>query len=115
MGKELAKVIGRIRPTVIYLSTVTAVLTGVLAFALISRISDASVSSEILALLVGIGVGGLMTIAGQVAQDPSPPMIPAETHERMMNSKAIWIQCEKCKSYRDSSVEECWCKSVKST
>ena len=34
----------------------------------------------ILSMIVGIGVGGLMTLAGQVATDPPPPTVPAQVH-----------------------------------
>ena len=34
----------------------------------------------ILSMIVGIGVGGLMTLAGQVATDPPPPTVPADVH-----------------------------------
>ena len=73
----------KIRPNVIILALLTAVVTVIFGVMLIGLI-DVPVSNEILALLVGIGVGGLMTLAGQVATDPPPPTIPASTHEAMM-------------------------------
>ena len=73
----------KIRPNVIILALLTAVVTVIFGVMLIGLI-DVPVSNEILALLVGIGVGGLMTLAGQVATDPPPPTIPAATHEAMM-------------------------------
>jgi hypothetical protein len=77
----------KIRPNVIILAILTAVVTVIFGVMLIGLIENA-ISNEILALLVGIGVGGLMTLAGQVATDPPPPTIPASTHEAMMKLAA---------------------------
>ena len=77
----------KIRPNVIILALLTAVVTVIFGVMLIGLIEN-SISNEILALLVGIGVGGLMTLAGQVATDPPPPTIPASTHENMMRLQA---------------------------
>ena len=77
----------KIRPNVIILALLTAVVTVIFGVMLIGLIEN-SISNEILSLLVGIGVGGLMTLAGQVATDPPPPTIPASTHENMMRLQA---------------------------
>ena len=77
----------KIRPNVIILAILTAVVTVIFGVMLIGLI-DGQISNDILALLVGIGVGGLMTLAGQVATDPPPPTIPAQTHEAMMKLAA---------------------------
>ena len=77
----------KIRPNVIILALLTAVVTVIFGIMLIGLIEN-QISNEILALLVGIGVGGLMTLAGQVATDPPPPTIPASTHENMMRLAA---------------------------
>ena len=77
----------KIRPNVIILALMTAIVTVIFGVMLIGLI-DNQISNEILALLVGIGVGGLMTLAGQVATDPPPPTIPASTHEAMMKLAA---------------------------
>ena len=77
----------KIRPNVIILALLTAVVTVIFGVMLIGLIEN-NISNEILALLVGIGVGGLMTLAGQVATDPPPPTIPASTHENMMRLQA---------------------------
>ena len=65
---------------------------GVFALALIFGLKLIDILSEgdgdefvlavvaILSMIVGIGVGGLMTLAGQVATDPPPPTVPAEVH-----------------------------------
>ena len=77
----------KIRPNVIILALLTAIVTVIFGVMLIGLIEN-NISNEILALLVGIGVGGLMTLAGQVATDPPPPTIPASTHENMMRLQA---------------------------
>ena len=77
----------KIRPNVIILALLTAIVTVIFGVMLIGLIEN-SISNEILALLVGIGVGGLMPVAGHVATDPPPPTIPASTHENMMRLQA---------------------------
>ena len=77
----------KIRPNVIILAVLTAIVTVIFGIMLIGLIEN-QISNEILALLVGVGVGGLMTLAGQVATDPPPPTIPASTHEAMMRLAA---------------------------
>ena len=77
----------KIRPNVIILALLTAIVTVIFGVMLIGLIEN-NISNEILALLVGIGVGGLMTLAGQVATDPPPPTIPASTHENMRREQA---------------------------
>lgn len=79
----MKNMIAKIRPNVIILSLIVAILTYLFGIALIGKI-DRLISSEILALLLGIGIGGLLTLAGQIASDPPPPTVPADTHERMM-------------------------------
>ena len=69
------------------MALLTAIVTVIFGVMLIGLI-ETNISNEILALLVGIGVGGLMTLAGQVATDPPPPTIPASTHENMMRLQA---------------------------
>ena len=73
----------KIRPNVLLLAAVVAGLTGTLAVMLIDR-TEAIVSNEILALLVGVGIGGLVGVMSAVAQDAPPPTVPADTHERMI-------------------------------
>lgn len=71
--------LSKIRPNVLYLGTIVAAMVVVLAVMLIDKV-DVLISNEILSLLVGIGIGGLLTVVGQVASDPPPPTIPAELH-----------------------------------
>ena len=75
-----------IRPNVLIALSAGALLTGLFGYWLIQRI-EGPVASEILALLVGIGIGGLFTLAGVLAQDPPPPSVPADVHERLMTGK----------------------------
>ena len=76
--------VAKIRPNVMVALICGAVLTGLFGWWLIDRL-DGAVSTEILAMLVGIGVGGLFTLAGLLAQDPPPPSVPASTHEASLS------------------------------
>lgn len=68
----------RVKPNIIFVSMEVALLTGVFGFWLVNRI-EGPISSEILALLVGIGIGGLIALAGQLAQDP-----PHNAHKALL-------------------------------
>ena len=76
--------VAKIRPNVMVALMCGAVLTGLFGWWLIDRL-DSGVSTEILAMLVGIGVGGLFTLAGLLAHDPPPPSVPASTHESALS------------------------------
>ena len=76
--------IAKIRPNVMAALICGSALTGLFGWWLIDRL-DGGVSAEILAMLVGIGVGGLFTLAGLLAQDPPPPSVPASTHEATLS------------------------------
>ena len=76
----------RIKPMVAFLAAGVFALALVFGLKLIS-ILEAGEGSEfvlavvaILSMIVGIGVGGLMTLAGQVATDPPAPSVPAAVH-----------------------------------
>lgn len=73
----------KVRPNVIVLAILVAALTGYLAIMLIGK-TDTLVSNEILALLVGVGIGGLVGVMSSVSQDPPPPTVPSDTHERLI-------------------------------
>lgn len=73
----------KLRPNVLLLATLAAALTFVFGAALIDKVAVLP-SQEVLALLVGIGVGGIMTLAGQVATDPPPPTVPKDTADRLI-------------------------------
>ena len=75
--------VSKLRPNVIIIALFVAILTGYLAVMLIDK-TDAIISNEILALLVGVGIGGLVGVMSTVSQDPPPPTVPSETHERML-------------------------------
>ena len=75
--------ISKLRPNVLILGTAVAALTGYLAVLLIDK-TDAIVSNEILALLVGVGLGGLIGVMSAVAQDAPPPTVPAATVEKLI-------------------------------
>ena len=82
----------RLKPNVLWVATMGAGLTGVFGWWLVNVI-EVKVSSEILALLVGIGIGGIMTLAGSLADSPPPnhgPCVPAATHEHDMNLALSW-------------------------
>ena len=78
----------KIRPNVVVLGLFISVLTGLLAVKLIDLIiagSDVPAGvTEILALLVGVGLGGLVSTMGQTASDPPPPTVPAGVHQYLM-------------------------------
>ena len=73
-----------LRPNVIIVASFGAILCGLFGVLLFINIGS-TVSNEILALLVGIGIGGLFTLAGVLAQDPPPPSVPAGVHERLVS------------------------------
>ena len=83
--------LSKIRPNVIFLAVLIAAVTGYLAVRLLDK-TEAILSGEILSLLVGIGIGGLVTAMGTVAQDPPPPTVPASTFEKMVDRIAA---CER--------------------
>lgn len=62
----------KLKPNILIVASQVAFLTGLFGWWLIDRISGELVSSEILALLVGIGIGGLIALAGQLATDNPP-------------------------------------------
>ena len=76
--------VSKIRPNVMVALMCGAALTGLFGWWLIDRM-DGGVSTDILAMLVGIGVGGLFTLAGLLSQDPPPPSVPASTHEATLS------------------------------
>ena len=81
--------VGKLRPNVIILAGLAAILVLIFGYMLIGKLEvqgdEATLAvTAILSMIVGIGIGGLMAIAGQVATDPPPPTVPASTHEAMM-------------------------------
>ena len=83
----------KLRPNVLLLGALVGAMTMVLALQLIGK-TEAIVSNEILALLVGVGLGGLVGVMSAVAQDPPPPTIPAETFEKYFSLEAVEVEIE---------------------
>ena len=78
--------VNKLKPMVAFLAVGVFALALVFGLKLIS-ILGAGEGAEfvlavvaILSMIVGIGIGGLMTLAGQVATDPPPPTVPAHVH-----------------------------------
>ena len=76
--------IQKLRPNVLFLALMVTGVTVYLAVRLIAQ-SETMLGNEILALLIGVGIGGLVGVMSAVAQDPPPPTVPADTAERMFN------------------------------
>jgi hypothetical protein len=70
----------KLRINVIILAFLVAFLTLEFAQMLTPKIPDL-LSAEILALLIGVGIGGLLTAMMQMFSGPS---VPSDAHERMM-------------------------------
>ena len=86
--------LSKIRPNVIVLAALVAGLTGYLAVLLIAK-TDVIVSNEILALLVGVGIGGLVGVMSAVSQDPPPPTVPAGTFEKVV-ARLVEVEQAEC-------------------
>ena len=80
----------KIRPNVIWLGTACLILTGFFGYMLIQQLGS-SVSNEVLALLVGIGLGSMVSVVASVATDPPPPNVPAHVVEKMLD-----MSCDPC-------------------
>ena len=77
--------LSKLRPNVVALATLVGIITIIFGNRLLSDVTDAD---TVLALLVGVGLGGLVSVMGGVAQDPPPPTVPADVHERLMAGKS---------------------------
>ena len=74
--------LNKIRPNVWYMAAIVGLLTFVFLGQLVG-IMETSISGELYALVVGVGLGGLVSVMSQTATDPpapAPPMVPAEVH-----------------------------------
>ena len=80
MMKFLEMIFDKLRINVIILAFLVAFLTLEFAQMLTPKIPDL-LSAEILALLIGVGIGGLLTAMMQMFSGPS---VPADSHERMV-------------------------------
>ena len=71
-----------LRLTVLILATLAAILTLIFGLLMIARLEIGISRATLVAILIGIGVGGLLTLAGKLATEDPPPTVPAETYER---------------------------------
>ena len=72
----------KLRTNIILIVLVVAGLTA--WFANMLAVNLVAPANEIFALLVGIGIGGLLALAGQMATDPPAAAVPVETVHIMM-------------------------------
>jgi len=78
--------VDRLRPNVVLICAVVAALTGVFGVMLIQ--GDAPIAEGLLGTLFGIGMGGLIGIAGGIA---APPTVPAELMAQVLEGR-----CAEC-------------------
>ena len=79
--------LGRVMPNVLVAITAGAVLTGLFGHWLIERLPE-EIGTEILALLVGVGIGGLFAIAGTLAAPSPGPVVPQSSHDKLIDMVA---------------------------
>ena len=77
----------KVKPNVLVLSAMAAGLVLFIVWQLFTHVDDLSgfPFGEIVSMIIGIGIGSLLTIASQVAQDPPPPTVPASTVEKILD------------------------------
>ena len=80
MLELVERVFDRLRPNVIIVALLVAFLIHDFGEKMIERISD-DLSGEVLALLIGTGIGGLIACMMRMFESPS---VPADVFERMM-------------------------------
>ena len=73
----------RLKPLAALTIIAVAWLTHFFGSALMSKIETMQ-SHEILALIVGTGLGGLVAVIGQLLTDPPGAVVPASTHEKAL-------------------------------
>ena len=83
----------KVRPNVLFLALLGFIATVIFGWKLVNVLtgSNDDTSTEyiiavvaVLSAVVGMGVGGLLTLASQVATDPEPPNVPAFIVEKML-------------------------------
>ena len=79
----LERAFDRLRPNVIIVALLVTFLIMDFGDKLIDKIPDA-VGAEVLALLIGTGIGGLIACMMRMFESPS---VPADTFERMMRGR----------------------------
>lgn len=94
--------VDKIRPNIWYLGLIVGLLIFGLAMLCVNIIYRGAlplpgeavlVALAVLGTLVSVGVGGLLAVMAAVAQDPPPPTVPADTHERSL-AAVLDIGCE---------------------
>ncbi len=89
--------VNKFRPNVLLVALMLSILVVVLLGYLFSWLEevapnvqwDAAVMGAVFAsalLIVGAVLGGLVSVMSQVAQDPPPPVVPAETAEALIGA-----------------------------
>ena len=82
--------LSKIKPNVIILAGMASALTLVLVILLLGHekfVGEGFPFGEVVSMIIGIGIGSLLTIASQVAQDPPPPTVPAHIVEKIIDGK----------------------------
>lgn len=72
----------KIRVNILLIAALVGLITLQLAIRLVDR--SEHVSNEILALVVGVGLGGLVSVMGQLAQDSPPPGVPQSAVDKIV-------------------------------
>ena len=68
---------------VLIIAAFISVITWKFGIDLIGRLVP-SVTGEVLALLVGTGVGGLVAVLGQLVTPPAGATVPQESHDKLI-------------------------------
>ena len=77
--------LSRVMPNVLVAIIAGAALTGLFGYWLIERLPG-EIGTEILALLVGVGIGGLFAIAGTLAAPSPGPVVPQSSHDKLIDT-----------------------------
>ena len=86
MGRFVEMVLDKLRINVIIIAGLVTFIIVDFGDKLISRLPD-QIGAEVLALLIGTGIGGL--IAAMIRMFESP-QVPADVHERLTKALALW-------------------------
>lgn len=80
-------IVDRLKPNVLILGTLFVLTILVFGYWLIEAMQGRLALSQILTMVVAIGLSGLVTVIGYVAVDAPPPTVPADVHERIVLAK----------------------------
>ena len=100
--------LAKVRPNVLVAMVCGAILTGVFGYMLIGAMGDPDVGKDavtVLGILVGIGVGGIFTLAGSMAQDPPPPNYPAGPMNEHLDRVMTHVETMGCPVYCETKDE----------